>query len=159
MSHIFLPIQVVVVMAHVKAYQKFFHKLLKSLPMDDAYFIKELCEQGLLPGDTKNKIESFPAQTDKASYFLRHVIKPALDIDETSYFDDLLSLMEKSEYRHVKKLAGTIKHALEDIPGKNIINSYTLSYVLLFKIGSLMYSLPLWTLFDTRLCTNLENTM
>ena len=59
-------------------------KLVECLPMDDTLFITKLSKQQLLPGNTQSKIEELSTQADKASYFLSHVIKPALVIDDTS---------------------------------------------------------------------------
>ena len=102
-------------MAHTRAYYKHIEKLVKCLPMDDTHFTTKLSAQKLLPGDTENKIKTLSTQADKASYFLNHVIKPALDINETSDFDELLSIMQNCDYKHVQKLAETIKFEI-DIP-------------------------------------------
>ena len=96
-------------MAHIQAYQNHLEKLVKCLPMDDTYFITKLSAQELLPGNTDSKIKALSTQADKAMYFLSNVIKPALDIAETSNFNQLLSVMEKSGFTHVQKLAVTIK--------------------------------------------------
>ena len=96
-------------MAHLRAYQNYLEKLVKCLPMDDTHFITKLSAQELLPGDIESKIKTSPTPADKASYFLSHVIKPALDIDEASDFDELLSIMQNCGYKHVRKLAITIK--------------------------------------------------
>ena len=96
-------------MAHIRAYQNHLEKLVKCLPMDDTLFITKLSAQQLLPGDTESRIKALSTQVVKASYFLTHVIQPALDIDETSDFDKLLSIMHTCDYNHVQKLAVTIK--------------------------------------------------
>ena len=96
-------------MAHRKAYDDYVEILVKCLPMEDAHFITMLSAQKLLLGDTENKIEKLSTQAEKASHFLSHVIKPALDIDETSDFEKLLTIMQNCRYNYVKKLAGTIK--------------------------------------------------
>ena len=96
-------------MAYIRAYQNHVEKLVKCLPMDDTHFITKLSAQQLLPGDTENKIKTLSTQADKASYFLNHVIKPALDINEISDFDELLSIMQNCGYKHVQKLSATIK--------------------------------------------------
>ena len=77
--------------------------------MDDAHFITKLSAQKLLPGNTDSQIKALSTQADKAMFFLSSVIKPALDIAETSNFNQLLSAMEKCGYTHVQKLAVTIK--------------------------------------------------
>ena len=81
-------------MAHREAYDNHVKKLVICLPMDDAHFITALSAQKLLPGDTKNKIEKLSTQAEKASYFLSHVINPALDIDDTCNFETLLTIMQ-----------------------------------------------------------------
>ena len=81
--------------------------------MDDILFIVSLSKHQLLPGNTRNKIETLPTQADKASYFLNHVIKPALDIEDTTSFGNLLSVMEQCGYDHVKKLACKIKSEID----------------------------------------------
>ena len=103
----------VTTMTQVKAYENYVDKLVKCLPMDDALFIVSLSKHQLLPGNTSNKIESLPTQADKALYFLDHVIKPALDIEDTSSFDKLLSIMEQCGYAHVKALACKIKSDID----------------------------------------------
>ena len=109
-TFLFVLVQVIT-MAHIRTYQNYVENLVKCLPMDDAYFIAKLSAQQLLPGDTENKIKTLSTQADKASYFLNHVIKPAVDINEpeTSCFDKLLCIMQECDYIHVKKLAVTIK--------------------------------------------------
>ena len=94
------------------AYEEHVEKLVKCLPMDDTLFITKLSACKLLPGDTHSQLKTLPTRVDKASYFLDHVIKPALDIDDTSSFDDLLSVMEDCGYAHVEKLACKIKSAM-----------------------------------------------
>ena len=73
----------------------------------------KLSTHDLLPGNTNNEIETLRTAADKASYFLRTVIKPALDISDTSSFENLLSLMENYSYAHVKKLSCTIKSEMD----------------------------------------------
>ena len=72
----------VTTMSQVKAYENYVEKLVKCLPMDDTLFIVSLSKHQLLPGNTSNKIETLPTQADKVLYFLNHVIKPALDIED-----------------------------------------------------------------------------
>ena len=106
-------------MAHTKAYSNHVEKLVKCLPMDDTHFITKLSAKQLLPGDTESKIKTLSTQADKASYFLSHVIKPALDIDETSYFVELLSIMQDCGYKHVEKLAVTIECEIDKLKIKS----------------------------------------
>ena len=102
-------------MAYTRAYHDHVEKLVKCLPMDDTHFITKLSAKQLLPGDTENKIKVLSTQAEKASYFLNHVIKPSLDIDETSDFDELLSIMQNCGYKHVEKLAITIKCEIDKL--------------------------------------------
>ena len=101
-------------MAHRKAYDNHVEKLVKCLPMDDAHFITALSAQKLLPGDNENKIKNLSTPAEKASYFLSHVIRPALDIDDTSDFEKLLTIMHNSDYNRVQKLASTIKLEIDN---------------------------------------------
>ena len=90
-------------------------KFVRCLPMDDTLFIAKLSAQHLLPGDTHAKVKAISSQSEKASYFLDHVIKPALDIDDTSDFEKLLSVMQDSGYNHVKNLSCKIRSNLDDL--------------------------------------------
>ena len=92
-----------------EVYKKYSEKLGKCLPMDDCLFIIELFAHKLLPRDTENQLKALPTQAAKALHFLNYVIKPALDVDDTSSFDNLLSVMEHCSYVHVKNLACEIK--------------------------------------------------
>ena len=100
-------------MAYLRAYQNHLEKLARCLPMDDTHFITKLSAKQLLPGDTESKINALSTQADKASYFLRHVIKPALDIDDIFGFDELLTIMQSCDYIHVKNLTATIESQLK----------------------------------------------
>ena len=81
--------------------------------MKDVLFTTQLSKHDLLPGNTSNIIESLPTPPDKASHFLSDVIKPALDIDDVSSLDSLLSVMENCDYAHVKKLACEMKSEID----------------------------------------------
>ena len=111
-------------MSQIKAiYVNYVNKLVKCLPMDDTHFITNLSAQQLLPGDTESKITALSTQADKASYFLSHVIKPALDIDDISGFKKLLSVMQECEYDHVQKLSNKIRDDIDitNLKAGNII--------------------------------------
>ena len=95
-----------------KVFQQFFAKLANSLPMDDVLFVAVLFSRDLLPGNHYNEVESKPTRAHKAVYFLSHVIKPAISIDARS-FNELLNVMEDSEYCNVKELAQQIKSKLK----------------------------------------------
>ena len=99
----------VIKVVHKEAYEKYVEQLINCLPMDDVLFTTNLFNHKLLPRDIDNQFEALPTQADKALYFLNHVIKPALDVDDTLSFDNLLSIMEHCGYAHVEKLACEIK--------------------------------------------------
>ena len=97
-----------------RVYEGCMEKLVKCLPMDDTLFVTKLSSCKLLPGDTNDQLKALPTQSAKSSYFVDHVIKPALEIDDTSSFDDLLSVMEHCGYVHVEKLAFKIKSEMKE---------------------------------------------
>ena len=101
-------------MALLKLYENYVEKLVKCLPLDDAHFITKLSANQLLPGDTENKIKSLQTQSDKALYFLNHVIKPALDIGILSGFKKLLSIMHNCGYDHVQELSCQIEQDMNE---------------------------------------------
>lgn len=101
-------------MAYLTAYYKHVENLVNCLPMNDPLFIAKLSAQHLLPGDTENSIKAQSTTTDKSSYFLSHVIKPALRFGSISDFDKLLSIMQTCDYNHVQQLSATIKSEIKD---------------------------------------------
>ena len=103
-----------------EAYEKYAEKLVRCLPMDDTLFIAKLSNHKLLPGDTHDQLKALPTQPAKALYFLNHVIKPALDIDDTSSFDNLLSVLNQCGYTHVKALASKIKSEIIKMSGTEL---------------------------------------
>jgi len=114
-------------MAHIKAYKKYYGKLILLLPMDDDHFIADLFRQDLLSLKTMSELKALP-QAEKASYFLDHVIESALD---TNNFDNLLSVMEHCEYGHVVKLACKIKSEIDETSDtKSGMDIRTYMYVL-----------------------------
>ena len=96
-------------MTHTEVYDDYVEKLVKCLPMNDTLFITKLSQKRLLPGDTQREIKALPIATKKAEYLLDNVIKPALDIDNHSSFNKLLSVMKKCGYGHVEELSREIK--------------------------------------------------
>ena len=100
-------------MAHVKAYYNYVEKLMKCLPLNDASFVPKLSQRRLLPGDTQNKISTLPTPVEKAAYFLDTVIKPALEIDDSSNFEELLSVMANCGFSHVENLSRKIKSEID----------------------------------------------
>jgi len=77
--------------------------------MDDAVFSAELFSANLLSSDIKYLVESKPTRASKAEYFLDHMIKPSVTTGVGRYFDDLIKVMEDSEYDGVKELAKLIR--------------------------------------------------
>ena len=113
---------------HALAFEKYSEKLIKCLPMDDTSFTSKLSAHRILPGATNSQLEALPTQATKALYFLDHVIKPVLDIDDTSSFNNLLSVMEHCGYAHVERLSCKIKSEIDkanDIePGMSLSQQY-----------------------------------
>ena len=100
-------------MSTSEVFKKFYLKLVKGLPMDDTLFRAELFTNDLLPGDHKERVESLTTKSDKAAYFLDHVIKPSVTSDDHgSSFDKLLNIMEDSDHQGVKELAKQIRTSL-----------------------------------------------
>ena len=102
-------------MAYKKVYDDYFEMLVKILPMDDALFTAKLRTKNLLPDNVSSCIEAEPTRADKAKYFLRNVIKPSLDMDDTEDLVNLISAMEQSELNNLKKIAAKMRSALQGI--------------------------------------------
>ena len=116
----------VIKMAHMKAvYDNYEEKLVMCLPMDDIHFITKLSACNLLPSDTKNQVKLQLTQANKAAYFLDHVIKPSLNIDEAAYFKKLLFAMLDCGYDHVVNLSSEIQRRIDTSP-----NILTGSYII-----------------------------
>ena len=90
--------------------ERFYEKLVKQLPMDDAEFRASLKSARLLPGNLKNIIASKPTRADKAECFLDDGIN-----NDIENFSKLLTVMETSDYDQLKSLASEIQ--AESIPG------------------------------------------
>ena len=116
-----------------QVYTSYMAQLVKCLPMDDPLFIAELSTKNLLAGNTQATIQSHPTSADKSSYFLTHIIKPAIDTESTSSFDKLLIIMENCEYLHVQELARKIKAEIAKTngpgTGTHIYNSLIYDYM------------------------------
>jgi len=82
--------------------------------MDDVTFIAKLYSRNLLPGDTRDEVESQATRARKAAYFLDHVIKRSLSTAFAGSFNELLKVMEDSEYDDVKELAKLITTKLKE---------------------------------------------
>ena len=96
-------------MAHMKVYEGYMVKLVKALPMNDVTFTTQLRSNKILPDGVDAHIKSLPTKCDKAEYYLNNVIKSSLDIDETEELKILITVMEKSGYGHVERLAKSMK--------------------------------------------------
>lgn len=83
--------------------EKFYAKLVKHLPMDDAEFRASLKTAGLLPGNLKHVIASKPTRADKAECFLDDGIN-----NDIESFSKLLTVMGNSEYNQLKVLVSEI---------------------------------------------------
>ena len=92
---------------------KYIDKLVKALPMDDVIFTTWLASNGTPPDSAATHIKSLPTQPDKTGYYLKKVIKTSLDIDETTEFNKLITVMEKCGYSHVERMANKIKLDLD----------------------------------------------
>ena len=96
-------------MTHMEVYEKYANKLVKGLSMDDVTFTTQLSSNNLLPDSVDAHIKSLPTPCEKADYFLKHVIKPSLDIEDTEELDNLITVMDKYGYPHIKRLASKMK--------------------------------------------------
>ena len=104
-----------------KLFRQFYSNLVKTLPMNDAIFIAELYSRDLLPDNIKEHVESLPTTAQKASYFLDHVIKPSVTSTSgvASSFDQLLDVMEDSDYQGVRELSKLIRDSLGETTASN----------------------------------------
>ena len=103
-------------MSTIKVFTKFYHKLVVTLPMNDVTFTAQLVSRDLLPGNLSDQVKPLATSSDKASHFLDCVIKTAVTIGVDRSFNELLNVMEDSEYRNVKELAKQIKSELQEGP-------------------------------------------
>ena len=99
-------------MASAEVFKEFYSKLVKTLPMNDAVFIAELVSNDPLPDNLEEQLESQRTSADKATRFLKGIIKPSVNSSDGSSFDKLLNVMEDSEYEHVKELTKLIRTSL-----------------------------------------------
>ena len=104
-----------------EVFTKFYHELVKALPMNDALFRAKLFTNGLLPDDHERHVGSLslPTKSGTASYFLDHVIKPSVTSDDGSSFDKLLDVMEDSGHQGVKELARLIRTSSRKRPNSD----------------------------------------
>ena len=83
--------------------EKFYAKLVKHLPMDDAEFRASLKSAGLLPGNLKHMIASKPTRADKAECLLDDGIN-----NDIETFSKLLTVMGNSDHDQLKLLVNEI---------------------------------------------------
>lgn len=100
-------------MDHKEVYNQYSEKLLLCLPMDDVTFIAKLSSHNLTPGDVKGEINAKSTQAKKASYFLDTMIERPLKIGEYESFNELLSVMIESNFKHLVNLASEIKSKIK----------------------------------------------
>ena len=74
-----------------KVLKKYGIKLCKALPMDDPIFLIMLENHDILPGDSRDKLETQKTKAEKANYYIQHVIKTSPDL----YLPKLLQAMEQ----------------------------------------------------------------
>ena len=117
-----------------EVFDKHSEELVKCLPMNDTLFITKLSTYKLIPGDTSDQLKALPTRAAKASYFLDNVVKPALDISDTSSFENLLSAMEQCGYDHVITIACKIKSQMSNIESGMYIYIYIYVYICMYKL-------------------------
>ena len=101
-------------MSTSEVFKQFYHKLVVTLPMNDVTFTAQLVTCDLLPGNLSDQVKSLATSSDKAAHFLDCVIKPAVTIGVDRSFNELLTIMEDSDYRTVKDLAVQIRSKLKE---------------------------------------------
>ena len=101
-------------MSTSEVFKQFYYKLVVTLPMSDVTFTAQLVSHDLLPGDLNDQMKSLATASDKAAHFLDRVIKPAVTIGVVRGFNELLNVMEDSEYFNVKELAQQIRSKLKE---------------------------------------------
>ena len=90
-------------------YERFYPHLLKSLPMEDTDFHKNLEKKKLFFGDLSEEVKAKDTEARKAAHFLQNAINHSLKIDNTEPFDNLLEVMENSDNGVCQSLAKEIK--------------------------------------------------
>ena len=97
----------------IVVFEEYATKMIECLPMKDRTFIAKLFASNLLLGGTKDELDDIPGWAKKAQYLLYNVIKPVLNIDDTSSFNRLVSVMEHCDYHNVHTLSCEIKSYLD----------------------------------------------
>ena len=78
-------------MSSEDVFKKYGIKLCKALPMDDPIFLITLENHDILPGGSRDKLETQKTKAEKANYYIQHVIKTSADL----YLPKLLQAMEQ----------------------------------------------------------------
>ena len=94
-------------------YMKYMDKLVKTMPMDDITFTTQLSKNGILPRSVAAHIKYLPTPLNKADHFLKNVIKPSLDNDETYELEKLLAILGSCGYANVERMANQMKSDLD----------------------------------------------
>ena len=95
-----------------KVFDEFNPDLVRSLPLQDPYFMAELTKQHLFSGTLKEEIMGASTQAGAATKFLYGAIERSLSVDNKEPFDRLLLVMEKFGDLTLKKLAKDIKQEM-----------------------------------------------
>ena len=110
-------------MAYMKVYDDNYESLVKILQMDDTLFTAKLTSKSLLPENIGSQIDSLSTKADKAKHFLKNVIKPSLDVNDTRDLNNFISVMKNSEYRPLNTVAAKMKAELEGTYTMYTVNS------------------------------------
>jgi len=105
-------------------------RLVKTLPMKDAFFTSDLASKGLFPGDLEEDISEQGTRANRAKYFIKRIA----EIGNTDSFLKLLAAME--EYSSgLKELADEIKAEFPDsLPSKYVLHSlYAQKYSIMYS--------------------------
>ena len=90
-----------------EAIKNFNVKLHRHLPLENHMFFAMVKQADLFPLDTGDAIAAKPTRSEKVAYFLTHTIEPGAE----EYLPKLLTVMKKSEFADVVKLADKIQAA------------------------------------------------
>ena len=101
-------------MSTSKVFQHFYPQLVEMLPMNDVTFLSKLFSVNLLPGNVKDQVRSISTRADKVTHLLDYVIQPSVMTGVGRSFDDLIKVMEDSEYDGMKELAKLIRHRMRE---------------------------------------------
>ena len=96
-----------------EVFQKFYDRLIESLPMNDKIFLGYLYQYNLLPGDLYSRIQTKSTSVEKAVLFLDCTIQPSLRIGDYGTFIRLLEVIQQSDYKYMRELAHQIEIELK----------------------------------------------